>query len=334
MRRIVADVKIAIYQPINKTWKEQIAALEKEFPEATFVAGLPEAEEHLGDAEVVVSATPTEDVVDRAREVKLIIVPITGVDHLPLEKIGERGIRLANAHGNARYVAERSVALILAYFGRIVEFHNDLAEREKWHGFWVRQGIGDSWSTIHGKTVSIIGAGEIGRHAARYLKVFDTTVVGFRRTRSAEVPEQYDEMVYDLDEAIAKGDIILIALPSTPETVGLFGPERLRRMGGKVLVNVGRGDIVDEGALYEGLQSGAPAGAAIDTWWNYPSGGETTGGPSRFPIHRLPNVVASPHLAGFVDRAVTESVYQACENIRRFLSGRELLTEVDPKRGY
>jgi phosphoglycerate dehydrogenase-like enzyme len=332
--RIVAEVKAVIYQPINKTWKEQLAELEKEFPEVIFVAGMPEAESHLADADVLISATPTQEIVGRAQKVKLIIVPITGVDHLPLEEIADRGIRLANAHGNARYVAERSVALILAYFGRIVEFHNDLVEREKWHGFWVRQGIGDSWSTIHGKTVSIIGAGEIGGHAARYLKAFDTTVVGYRRTRTADLPEHYDDMVYDLDEAIEKGDIVLIALPSTPETLGLFGPERLQRMEGKLLVNVGRGDIVDEKALYEGLQSGAPAGAAIDTWWNYPAGGATTGAPSRFPIHQLPNVVASPHLAGFVDRAVTASICQACENLRRFLSGRELLTEVDPKRGY
>ncbi len=327
-------MNVVIYQPINKTWKEELSALENEFPQVSFVAGLPEAEEHLADADVVISPTPREDVIDRAGKVQLIIVPITGVDHLPLEKIANRGIRLANAHGNARYVAERSVALIFAYFGRIVEFHNDLAEREKWHGFWVRQGVDDSWQTIHGKTVGIIGAGEIGGFAARYLKAFDTILIGFRRSRTSEIPAPYDDMVSDLDEAIDRSDIVLIALPSTPETVGLFGRERLGRMADKLLVNVGRGDIVDEEALYEGLQAGAPAGAAIDTWWSYPAGGETTGAPGRFPIHKLPNVVASPHLAGFVDRAVTASIRQACENLRRFLSGRELLTEVDPKRGY
>ncbi len=332
--RIVEKVKAVIYQSINKTWKEELTALEKEFPQVSFVAGLPEAEDHLADADVIISATPKEDVIDRAGRVQLIIVPITGIDHLPLEKITQRGIRLANAHGNARYVAERSVALILSYLGRIVEFHNDLAGEEKWHGFWVRQGIDDSWSTIHGKTIGIIGAGEIGGFAAGYLKAFDTTVIGVRRSVPSETPDPYDEIVSDLDEAIERSDIVLIALPSTPETRGLFNRERLGRMAGKLLVNVGRGDIVDEEALYEGLRKGTPAGAAIDTWWSYPSGGETTGAPGRFPIHKLPNVVASPHLAGFVDRAVTASIRQACENLRRFLSGRELLTEVDPKRGY
>jgi phosphoglycerate dehydrogenase-like enzyme len=327
-------VKVVIHQAINQAWKDELAALRQDFPESRFVAGLPEAEEHLPEADVVVSTNPTEDLIERASAVKLIIVPITGVDHLPLDLLTRRGIRLANAHGNARYVAERTVALILAYYGRIVEFHNDLTGKERWHGFWVRQGIADSWRTIHGRTVSIIGAGEIGGHIARFLKAFDTRLVGYRRTKMPEPPEHFDSMLYDLDKAIGAGDIVVIALPSTPETAGLFDARRLGRMEGKLLVNIGRGDIIDEGALYEGLKVGRPEGAALDAWWSYPTDGETNGAPSRYPIHELPNVVASPHLAGYVPEAVSASVRQTGENLRRFLSGEPLLTEVDPARGY
>lgn len=308
--------------------------MEGEFPGSSFVVGLPEAEAHVPEADVIVSTNPSTELIERAAAVKLIIVPITGVDHLPLDRLVERKIRLANAHGNARYVAERAVALILAYYGRVVEFHNDLTGKDKWHGFWVRQGIADSWRTIHGRRVSIIGAGEIGRHTARFLKAFDTTVVGFRRTRMPKPPEHFDSMVYDLDEAIDAGEVIVIALPSTPETVGLFGARRLGRMEGKLLVNVGRGDIIDEEALYEGLKKGSPEGAALDAWWNYPTDGRTDGPPCNYPLYQLPNVVASPHLAGYVEEAVAASIKQTGENLRRFLTGADLLTEVDPLRGY
>ena len=327
-------MKIVIHQPINQAWKDEVGALEQEFPESSFVAGLPDAEEHLPEADVIVSTNPSSELIERAAKVKLIIVPITGVDHLPLDQLSQRGIRLANAHGNARYVAERAVALILAYYGRIAEFHNDLTGKEQWHGFWVREGIADSWRTIHGRRVSILGAGEIGRHTARFLKAFDTTVVGFRRTRMAASSEYFDSMVYDLDEAIDAGEIVVIALPSTPETVGLFDAPRLGRMSGKLLVNVGRGDIIEEEALFEGLKSGSPEGAALDAWWNYPKDGKTDGPPCSYPLHQLPNVVASPHLAGYVEEAVTASIRQTGDNLRRYLAGENLLTEVDPARGY
>ncbi len=332
--RIVPDVKVVIHQKTNSTWDAAVAELQKEFPDVIFVAGLPQAADHVEDADVIVSTNPGRDTIARGVGLKLVIVPITGVDHVPLDILAERGIRLANAHGNARYVAERTIAMILAYYGRIIEFHNDLANEERWHGFWVRQGLEDSWRTIHGRTVSILGAGEIGHHIARYTKTFDTTNIGFKKNRIEGVPEFYDRIVYDLNEAIDLGDVVVIALPSTPGTQGLISKDRIAIMKGKLLVNIGRGDILDQEALYHGLREGSPAGAAIDAWWQYPQRGEVTGAPARYPIHKLPNVVVSPHLAGYVGEAMTASIQQTSENLRRFLTGRELLTEVDPSLAY
>ena len=90
-------------------------------------------------------------------------------------------------------------------------------------------------------------------------------------------------------------------------------------MNGKFLVNVGRGDAVDEEGLYEALKEGILRGAAIDVWYQYPKGGETTAEPSKYPIHELPNVVLSPHLAGFTPQSARLNIEQTIENIRAFL---------------
>ncbi len=327
-------MKIVVYQPVNAAWKNALSRLAADFPAHEIIWGKEQAEEHLASAEVVLCTSFTEEQLQQARSLKMLLVSITGVDHLPLAQLKQRGVRLANTHGNARYVAEHTAALILGYFGRIAPFHNNLASENKWHGFWVGKGLDDSWQSLHGKTVSIIGAGAIGGWIARFLRPFGTRVTGCRRSLPAALPEEYDSMTASLTEAVDEGDIVVIVLPSTPETRGLFDSSLLKRMKGKVLVNVGRGNIIDEKALYEGLLEGSPAAAVLDAWWKYPPSGETEGPPSEYSIHTLPNVLASPHIAGFVEQAVNANIEQACAAVREYLEDGNPRNEVDLSRGY
>ena len=141
------------------------------------------------------------DIIERARKVRIIFVPFAGIDALPLEVIKERGIRIANAHGNAPFVAERAIAVALAFYGKIIDYHNDLT-MGKWHGFRVRKGVGDSWDSLQGKTCAILGTGEIGGHIARLLKAFSCATIGFRRRRTKPMPEFFDETTITLNEAL------------------------------------------------------------------------------------------------------------------------------------
>ena len=325
-------VTIVFYQKITDVWRRHIDAIEQEFPDAELVVEPTEVERRLPEAEVIVGGKLTEEVIRRAERLELIIVPFTGISHLPLALITERGVRIANAHGNAPYVAERAVALILAFYGRVIEFHNDL-RNGRWHGFWVNRGLDDTWDSVDGKRCVVLGAGEIGLHLARRLKPFGVEMVGFKRSKPPEIPPEYDEMVYSLDDALAGADIVVVALPQTAETRGILDERRLRAMPGALLVNVGRGEIIEEQALARCLSEGVLAGAAIDTWYNYPAEG-VEGEPSRMAIHCRPNVVLSPHVGGFTEKAVRACTEEACENLRRYLRGDALLHEADPTRAY
>jgi phosphoglycerate dehydrogenase-like enzyme len=157
-------------------------------------------------------------------------------------------------------------------------------------------------------------------------------VFGYKRRRVESIPEHYEDMYYDLEEAIDAAEIVIIALPATPETKGLFDAGRLSRMKDKLLVNIGRGSIVEEQALYEALRDGTLRGACIDTWYRYPDG--TEGTPSEYPVTELDNVVLSPHAAGFTRQSVQNNLSEAMENLERYLDRGELLNETTPTHAY
>ncbi len=325
-------MKVVFYQKVNSLWRELLEPVRKELPDLELITDYEQADQHIADAEVIVGGKISREVFERAEKLQLVIVPFTGVNHLPFDLLQEKGVRVANSHGNAFYVAEKTVGLILAYYGRVIEFHNDM-RRTKWHGFWVGKGLNDSWESIDGKSAAILGTGEIGKYTAGLLKAFRVRTIGYKRTKVETLPEGFDEMVYSIDEAIEKADIIVVALPATDATRGLIGEQQLQHMQEKLLVNIGRGSIVDEAALYEALRAGTLGGAAIDCWYTYPKEG-VMGAPSNYPIHELDNVILSPHIGGFTTQAARKGIEQACENLRRFASDGSLLFEADISAGY
>ncbi len=326
-------MKVVFYQKLNSMWKQKFDPVFKEFSDVEFITNPEEAEKQLVDADVLVGGKPDRADIERAAKLSYIVVPFAGVNHLPLDLIHKRGIRVSNSHGNAHFVAERTVAMILAYYGKIIEYHNDMRERAQWHGFWVGRGVDDTWESVYGKSCVVLGAGEIGKATAALLKPFGLKVIGYKRTPIDTPLDGFEEMVYDVDEAMAKGEIIIIALPATEETKGLIDRRRLSAMKGKFLVNVGRGSIVDEKALYEALERGLLKGAAIDCWYRYPENG-TVGEPSAYPIHRLDNVILSPHAAGFTRLSTEKNIEHAALNLAGYLREGRPRFEAHTDAGY
>lgn len=314
-------------------FEKRLEDLRKEFSKVSFVVprNRSEAEELLKDAEAVVTGHLTTEQVLLARRLKVIFVPWAGVNALPLDVIKEKNIVVSNNHGNGKIVAERAVALALAVMGRIVEFHNDLA-KGIWHGYEAGARKEDFWFSLQGKKVSILGLGTIGRHIAKLLKGFDCEILGYKRT--VEPVEMVDHVTNNLGEAVAFGKVVFLALPLTSETTGIISPEILRTMHGKFLINVGRGELVDERGLYEALRDGVLAGAGIDTWYLYPEGENTVKLPSRYPIHTFRNVVISPHVGGFTIEGQMGRIDETIENIRHYLITGRPLNVVDLEREY
>ncbi len=326
-------MNVLLYTKLNDTWKKELNELQNKFSKVNFIIETNPDPGILARTDVIIGGVISEDIIRKAENLRLVIVPFAGVDHLPMKLMSNRNILAANSHGNAEVVAERAFAMILAFYGRVVNYHNDL-KKGFWHGFWVGKGLDDSWESIRGKTCSIIGAGRIGCSLAAMLKPFEIRVTGYKRKSVNIIPDFFDEIVYDLDEALEKSEIIVLSLPSTDSTKELFDSEKLARMSGKVIVNVGRGELIDQESLYNNLKNGNLKGAAIDCWYNYPKNGETFGFPSDLPIYDLPNVVLSPHVAGYTASASRKNIREAFENLRSFLISNRPVSEVDLTSGY
>ena len=283
--------------------------------------------EELKDAEVAVGNPPSEAIAG-AERLKFVQAVSAGVDGYDLELLKSRGILLASAKGcNARTVAEHALALMLALAKRVMQMH--LTVRE---GGWVPWSESTFLEDFAGKNVVIVGYGEIGRELARMCKCLGARVVGVKRRPQ---PDGLADLVVgpeELPRVAGEADFLVVALPLTPQTRGLINERVLRAMKATAyLVNVGRGPVVDEEALYRALTEGWIAGAAVDVWWLYPP---AEGAPSRLGIHKLPNVIATPHKAGWTRSARRSCLEFAAENVARYLRGEKPLNLVDYDNPY
>lgn len=325
-------MKIGFYMPLRSVWDEKVEGLKAQFPDHEFFHGLKPESPEGRSLDVLVAGRIPEQTYLASPGLKAIFQPFTGINHLPLKALSERNVRVFNVHANAFDVAERALAMTLAFYGRIVEYHDDL-KQEIWHGFWVRAGAEDSWDSLFGRTCAILGTGAIGIELAKLLKAFSCKVVGWKRRPADALPQGFDEIKASLDDALAAAEIVFIALPATALTEGLLSKERLLGMKGKFLVNVGRGSIVDEEGLYLALSQGILKGAAIDTWYQYPPSGKV-GAPSRYPIHKLSNVILSPHVGGSTHQASARAVEITVDKIRDYIKNGECGGEADLKAAY
>jgi len=326
-------VKIGFYLPLNQHWRQNIERLSSSFPRVEFIPDPDRSLAEFDSLDAVVANPVPRETYEKARNLKAVFVPFVGINHLPADLLLERGVAVFNCHGNAFSVAERALAMTLVAYGRIIEFHNDL-RRGTWHGFWVGKGHEDFWHSLQGKPCAVLGTGAIGQALARLLSAFDCPVTGFRRRLGEGTPQHFTRVTSDLSDAIRDAEVVFVALPLTAETEGLVSREVLASMKGKFLVNVGRGGIVDEEGLYRALADGILSGAAIDTWYTYPPKGETVGAPSRFPIHELPNVVLSPHVAGSTWEAVANNAVQTVDNVAEWLRTGTCASKVDLRASY
>lgn len=328
-------LKVLFMNKLNSYWKEKISELKKLFPNDEFLDS-----EEISNVENVMEVTDAivfggdldENILEKSKNLKIIFVPYAGVNQLPLEILKEKGISVANSHGNARIVAERAFALALALLGKVVPYHNDLKEGI-WHGFSAGESVKDSWVSIQNKSCAILGLGNIGKNLAQMLKTFDCKIVGYKRNANIDI-ENVDEISSDLDYVIEESEIVFVTLPLTKYTKGLIDEKVFNKMTGEYIINVGRGDVIDQRALYEALKSKKLAGAAIDVWYNYPSKEKPSILPANYPIHTFDNVVLSPHVGGYNTEATRYSIDETIENIIGFLKGGTAKDLIDLEYGY
>jgi len=243
--------------------------------------------------------------------------PVAGVGDQRLHEVLPPHVVILSAAGvYAELVAEHAMALALALYKRLPELFA-WQQAEHWGELEAR--------TLSGQTLGIIGAGGIGRCAARMAHAFGMHTLGVRR--GSHPIEGVDRTVSpaDIRELLAVSDVVLVATPLTPETLGMVDSRFLRAMKrSATLVNVARGKIVVTDDLVESLRDGTIAGAGLDVTEPEPL-------PSGHPLWHLPNVVITPHHANPPALSHERAVRRLCENLDRYLRGDPLIAVVDPQ---
>lgn len=228
------------------------------------------------------------------QNLKGIVIPYTGHNGIDLETMRENELMLFITPTRSKYVAEKAVTLTLSLLGKTVNYHNELKK-----GNWASENSEDRtpWVSIQNLSIGLYGYGRIGKKVHMLMKGFGCDF--YTIDRHKEYPSSL-HLVKNLTNLIQVSDVIIIATPLNETTEGVFDDQKLLRMKNKFLINVSRGQICNEEALYDALKSKKLKGYASDVWFNYPHGKEIQL-PSKFPIYELDNVVMSNHSGGFTE---------------------------------
>jgi phosphoglycerate dehydrogenase-like enzyme len=280
----------------------------------------PDIVGRLADVDVLVGMGFTREMAAAAPRLRLVQVPGAGLDRIDRGALGPR-TALANAHGHDVGIAEYVIGAMLALARDFRRIDADL-RRGQWDSVWSGAPV-PLWPELAGKTLGILGYGRIGQAAARRARAFDMDVLAIRRDVSGPDPNglAFVRGPEALDEVLGRSDYVAVTVALTPETRGLLDARRLGLLKRTaVLINVARGEVVDEDALYEALERGGIAAAALDVWYRYPSGTAPTP-PGRRPFHTLPNVLMTPHVSGWTEGMMESRATVIAENIHRVARG-------------
>ncbi len=265
-------MKILISDPFSKDLPDRL----KEFGEVT------EDKNEIPNAEVMLVRSATKvnrEMIDSAKNLKLVIRGGVGVDNIDVEYCKEKDITVRNTpEASSIAVAELTFAMILAIQRNLVKAHNSTKNNE-----WLKKQL--KGRELYGKTLGLVGIGRIGTEVAKRAKAFGMNVIA---TRESGKPSEYAEIV-ELDELLEKSDIISLHVPLTEETNGIINKENIEKMkDGVVLINNARGKNVIEKDLAEALKSGKVRYAGIDVYQQEP--------PEGSPLLSVENILLTPHL--------------------------------------
>lgn len=258
-------------------------------------------------------------------QARLYHAPAAGTDAIDAQLL-PAGCSLCNCFGHEPAIAEYVMAALLARHVPLQQADADL-RAQRWT-FWA--GAANSLRTELGvQTLGVIGFGHIGQTLAQRAKAFGMRVHACNRSAVADDSVDQAWPLSELDAFMATCDAVVVTLPLAANTRALVGAQALACMRPHaLLVNVGRGPVVDEQALFDALQQRRIGGAVIDTWYQYPAAGQTTAAPSRLDFASLDNVLMTPHMSGWTQGTVQRRQQTLADNICRLSEGRSLLNLV------
>lgn len=310
---------------IDETHKAQLKAAA---PAYTFrfrdgSAGNPESKEDVQWADVILGNANAEYICGSPR-LRWLQTTSAGVDPYIGPGILAESTKLTNATGAyGLAISEHMLGMLLSIQKRL-SLYRDQQRQEDWKSL-------GRVTSVSGSTVLVLGLGDIGGEFAKRCKALGAYVIGMRRTDTAR-PAYADEicLTQDLEKVLPRADVVAISLPGTPATAGMLSGDRIARMkDGAIVLNVGRGSIVDTEALCDALESGKLSGAGLDVTDPEPL-------PRGHRLWQIPTAVITPHISGFFHLQETYERILGIftENLENFRLEKPLRNPVDLKQGY
>src|SRR3989441_636718 len=267
-----------------------------------------DAEMREADALIVRSATKvTAELLDKAPKLRAVGRAGAGVDNIDLEAATRRGVLvMSTPGGNAVSVAEHTFALLLSLARQVPRLDKAIHE-----GRWEKSSA--AGTEVRGKTLGLIGLGRIGTEVAVRAEAFDMRVLAYDPYISEAAAREVSVELVPLEKLLAESDFVSLHTALSPTTQNLISAANIHKMRkGARLINTARGELIDEAALAEALKSGKLAGAAVDVFAEEP--------PKNSPLVGLPNVIATPHVAGSTTEAQEEVGTQVAVQIKDYLA--------------
>jgi D-2-hydroxyacid dehydrogenase (NADP+) len=323
------QVLVAIFSD-NVAWSfpaDLVGELRRLFPDVEFLHAQNEDEmvRLIPGADIAFTSCLTPPAFAVAGTLRWIHSPAAGVGSMLFPAVRASSVALTNSRGIAAVaVAEHAFALLLALTRGVGTAVRRQAERA-----WAQAEL-SSLPTLHGKCLGIVGLGAIGREMARIGGAFAMRVIAVRRNTGLPSPPGVELVVApgELGRVLRESDVVMLAAPLTSETRALIGATELAEMRPTAwLINVARGRLIREADLVEALRSGAIAGAGLDVFEHEPLAAAS-------PLWTLPNVVVTPHVAGFREGYWRAALDVFASNLRVFLRGGALANQVDRDAGY
>ncbi len=261
------------------------------------------------------------------KALRLYQAPAAGTDAIDLTQL-PAGAALCNCFGHENAIAEYVMSALLMRHAPIAHADADLRE-QRWT-YWA--GRPTALRTELGQqTIGLLGYGHIGRTIAARAKAFGMRVHAANRSPITDPLVDQAFSLSALHAFMGSVDIVVVSLPLSPDTAGIVNSRALAAMRtDAIIMNVGRGPVIDEAALYSALSGNTIGGAIIDTWYNYPTLSQVECAPSKFDFASLPNVVMTPHMSGWTSGTVARRQRTMADNIGHLAASRALVNVVKP----
>ena len=255
------------------------------------------------------------ETIEQLPELKYIGVLATGTNVVDLNFAKERGICVTNIPGYSTDSVVQHVLALMLHFSSKVSVHNDAVQQGDWVNSIDFSFTLGTLNELSGKTLGIIGLGTIGRKLARVADAMGMKIVAAHQSSMDRLELPYEVEWLPVDEVFALADFLSLNCPLTPETEKVVNAEHLKKMkSSAIVINTGRGPLVDEQALADALNNGTIAGAGLDVLSTEPPAGDN-------PLLSAKNCVITPHIAWASREARTRLIAIAADNLSSFLSG-------------